>query len=211
MKKVFKRSLIFLFSISLLSSSCSLRKNNIEKNNEVAKPEIIHNSKTPRVNNELLKPENINNSKTPNNQVVSSRGKVFCFERASKEKNAFLSETAYENCLLTIDKNLEEYDEKQAELYFLDNKGNNKLNKPKSELKNAKKKKKKKKKKIKKYNKNPKLINKKDENSCKEGTIAGGAIGAGIGMATAKGKDRFWAVPAGGVAGALIGCQIDGG
>ena len=37
------------------------------------------------------------------------------------------------------------------------------------------------------------------------------AIGAGIGMATAKGNDKWWAVPAGGVAGAMIGCQIDGG
>ena len=30
-------------------------------------------------------------------------------------------------------------------------------------------------------------------------------------MATSKGKNKWWAVPAGGVAGALIGCQIDGG
>ena len=59
---------------------------------------------------------------------------------------------------------------------------------------------------------NSKVVNtKKDQNSCKEGTIAGGAIGAGIGMATAKGNDKWWAVPAGGVAGAMIGCQIDGG
>ena len=55
------------------------------------------------------------------------------------------------------------------------------------------------------------IIRTKKENSCKEGTIAGGAIGAGIGLATSKGKDRFWAVPAAGTIGALVGCQIDGG
>ena len=163
-----------------------------------SKPEII---------NELPKPEIINNPKTSNEKEVSARGKVLCFERAKEEKNEFLSETAYENCLLTIDKNLEEFDEKQAELYFLEKKENKNLSKPKNEIKKAKKKKKKKKKK----NKSKVVKTKKDQNSCKEGTIAGGAIGAGIGMATAKGNDKWWAVPVGGVAGAMIGCQIDGG
>ena len=109
--------------------------------------------------------------------------------------------------MLTIYKNLEEFDEKQAELYFLEKKDDNNLSQPKEEIKKAKKKKKKKKKK----NKSKVVKTKKDENSCKEGTIAGGAIGAGIGMATAKGNDKWWAVPVGGVAGAMIGCQIDGG
>ena len=36
-------------------------------------------------------------------------------------------------------------------------------------------------------------------------------FGAGIAMSATRGKDRWWAVPAGGTAGALIGCQIDGG
>ena len=54
----------------------------------------------------------------------------------------------------------------------------------------------------------PKVI---DDNSCKEGSIIGGLLGAGITMSTTRGKDRWWAVPAGGTAGALIGCQIDGG
>tara|TARA_A100000164_G_C21852003_1_gene745477 strand:- start:281 stop:730 length:450 start_codon:yes stop_codon:yes gene_type:complete len=148
---------------------------------------------------ELPKPEINNSSKTLNDQEVSARGRVLCFKRARKEKNQFLSEIAYENCMLTIDKNLEEFDEKEAELYFLENKDTNKV-------------KKKKKKKKKKKNSKPNVANtKKKENSCKEGTIAGGAIGAGIGMATAKGKNKWWAVPAGGAAGALIGCQIDGG
>ena len=50
-----------------------------------------------------------------------------------------------------------------------------------------------------------------DDNSCKEGSIIGGLLGAGLTMSATRGKDRWWAVPAGGTAGALIGCQIDGG
>lgn len=50
-----------------------------------------------------------------------------------------------------------------------------------------------------------------DNNSCKEGSIIGGLLGAGITLSATRGKDRWWAVPAGGTAGALIGCQIDGG
>ncbi len=63
----------------------------------------------------------------------------------------------------------------------------------------------------------PKIVNpntpapKIDDNSCKEGSIIGGLLGAGITMSATRGKDRWWAVPAGGTAGALIGCQIDGG
>ena len=67
------------------------------------------------------------------------------------------------------------------------------------------------------YNPSPKVSNptapgpKVDDNSCKEGSIIGGLLGAGITMSATRGKDRWWAVPAGGTAGALIGCQIDGG
>ena len=50
-----------------------------------------------------------------------------------------------------------------------------------------------------------------DNNDCKEGTVIGGILGAGIALSSSRGKDRFWAVPAGGTAGALIGCQVDGG
>ena len=57
----------------------------------------------------------------------------------------------------------------------------------------------------------PQQGTKVDENSCKEGSIIGGLLGAGITMSATRGKDRWWAVPAGGTAGALIGCQIDGG
>ena len=101
----------------------------------------------------------------------------------------------------TIDENLKEYDEKQADLYFIEKKEEKKIKKTISEVKTTKKK-----------NKNNKIVNtQKEENSCKEGSIAGGVIGAGIGAVTAKGKNKMWAVPAGGVAGALIGCQLDGG
>ena len=188
MKQFFKKSLIFVFSLSLISSSCSTRKNNVEEIKESPKQEII------------------NVPVLPKEKEVSARGKVLCFERARQEKNEFLSEIAYEKCLLTIDENLNEYDEKQADLYFIEKKEKKKITKPNSEIKTKKKKKKKKNK------KNTKIVNtQKKENSCKEGSIAGGVIGAGVGAFTAKGKNKMWAVPAGGVAGALIGCQLDGG
>tara|TARA_Y100001978_G_scaffold103795_1_gene92810 strand:+ start:31470 stop:31820 length:351 start_codon:yes stop_codon:yes gene_type:complete len=50
-----------------------------------------------------------------------------------------------------------------------------------------------------------------DTNDCTEGSFIGGILGAGIAMSNSKGKDRWWAIPAGGTAGALIGCQVDGG
>lgn len=50
-----------------------------------------------------------------------------------------------------------------------------------------------------------------DTNDCSEGTLIGGLLGAGLTMSGSRGKDRWWAVPAGGAAGAMIGCQIDGG
>jgi len=50
-----------------------------------------------------------------------------------------------------------------------------------------------------------------DNNDCSEGSVIGGILGAGIALSSSRGKDRFWAVPAGGTAGALIGCQVDGG
>lgn len=50
-----------------------------------------------------------------------------------------------------------------------------------------------------------------DNNDCSEGSVIGGILGAGLALSSSRGKDRFWAVPAGGTAGALIGCQLDGG
>jgi len=50
-----------------------------------------------------------------------------------------------------------------------------------------------------------------DKNDCKEGSFIGALLGAGLTMSGTRGKDRWWAVPAGGAAGAVIGCQLDGG
>lgn len=50
-----------------------------------------------------------------------------------------------------------------------------------------------------------------DDNDCSDGSIIGGLLGAGLTMTGSRGRDRWWAVPAGGAAGAMIGCQIDGG
>ena len=50
-----------------------------------------------------------------------------------------------------------------------------------------------------------------DTNSCIEGTLIGGLLGAGLGAALSRGDGRWIGVPVGGAAGALIGCQVDGG
>jgi len=50
-----------------------------------------------------------------------------------------------------------------------------------------------------------------DNNDCSEGSIAGGILGAGFATAISRGKDRWWAIPAGLVGGSMVGCQIDGG
>ena len=50
-----------------------------------------------------------------------------------------------------------------------------------------------------------------DTNDCSEGTLIGGLLGAGLATTGSRGKDRWWAIPAGGAAGAMVGCQIDGG
>ena len=50
-----------------------------------------------------------------------------------------------------------------------------------------------------------------DNNDCSEGTLIGGLLGAGLATSGSRGKDRWWAIPAGAVGGAMLGCQIDGG
>ena len=50
-----------------------------------------------------------------------------------------------------------------------------------------------------------------DTNDCSEGTLIGGLLGAGLATSSSRGKDRWWAIPAGAVGGAMLGCQIDGG
>ncbi len=50
-----------------------------------------------------------------------------------------------------------------------------------------------------------------DTNDCSDGTVAGGILGGGIATAISRGKDRWWAIPAGIFGGSMIGCQVDGG
>ncbi len=50
-----------------------------------------------------------------------------------------------------------------------------------------------------------------DNNDCSEGSLIGGILGAGLATSSSRGKDRWWAIPAGAVSGAMIGCQVDGG
>ena len=50
-----------------------------------------------------------------------------------------------------------------------------------------------------------------DNNSCKEGTVAGGLLGGALGGVLSKKDNWIWAIPTGMVAGGMIGCQVDGG
>ena len=50
-----------------------------------------------------------------------------------------------------------------------------------------------------------------DDNSCIEGSVIGGLLGAGAGAALSRGNVRWIGVPVGAAAGALVGCQVDGG
>ncbi len=61
------------------------------------------------------------------------------------------------------------------------------------------------------HNHNPNAQLNEDTNDCSEGSLIGGLLGAGLATAGSRGRDQWWAIPAGGAAGALIGCQIDGG
>ena len=50
-----------------------------------------------------------------------------------------------------------------------------------------------------------------DDNSCIEGTVAGGLLGGALGGVLSKKENWIWAIPAGMVGGAMAGCQVDGG
>jgi len=50
-----------------------------------------------------------------------------------------------------------------------------------------------------------------DDNDCSGGTVAGALIGGGLAGYGSRGKGRWWAIPAGIVGGAMLGCQISGG
>ena len=46
---------------------------------------------------------------------------------------------------------------------------------------------------------------------CTDGKIAGALLGGGAGAAMSRKEGRWWAIPLGAVAGATIGCQVNGG
>ena len=50
-----------------------------------------------------------------------------------------------------------------------------------------------------------------DDNSCIEGTVAGGLLGGALGGVLSKKENCIWAIPTGMVAGSMVGCQVDGG
>ena len=50
-----------------------------------------------------------------------------------------------------------------------------------------------------------------DENDCSDGTIAGALLGGGLAGFGSRGKDRWWAIPAGIIGGSMVGCAMDGG
>ena len=50
-----------------------------------------------------------------------------------------------------------------------------------------------------------------DTNDCSDGTVVGGLLGGGLAGFGSRGKDRWWAIPAGIIGGSMIGCAIDGG
>ena len=50
-----------------------------------------------------------------------------------------------------------------------------------------------------------------DDNSCIEGAVLGGLVGAAGGAALSRDEGNLIGIPLGIVGGALIGCQVDGG
>ena len=50
-----------------------------------------------------------------------------------------------------------------------------------------------------------------DTNDCSDGTVAGALLGGGLAGFGSRGKDRWWAIPAGIIGGSMVGCAMDGG
>ena len=50
-----------------------------------------------------------------------------------------------------------------------------------------------------------------DTNDCSDGTVVGGLLGGGLAGFGSRGKDRWWAIPAGIIGGSMVGCAMDGG
>ena len=159
---------------------------------------------------------------------VSDRGKKECLKRSELGKNAFTAKQIYSECLETIDALLVQKDAYEADLYYERQRKEEELKKKKiaenqklkselNKLKAEKEKLKQEKKRLAEAQQKEKRLaeaKKKeniDDNDCKEGSIIGGVLGAGLTMSSTRGKDRWWAVPLGATAGAIAGCQIDGG
>ncbi len=181
-KKPFNLSLLTIFGIGALTVGCGVSK----------------------VNEPLLE--------------VSDRGKQECLKRSDLGKNAFTAKQIYNECLSTIDEILVQQDVFEANRYYESQRKEEELKKQKAienqKLKSELNKLKAEKEKLKQEKRRlaeAKQNNNEDENDCKEGSIIGGVLGAGLTMSSTKGKDRWWAVPLGATAGSLVGCQIDGG
>ena len=149
---------------------------------------------------------------------VSERGKQECLKRSDLGKNAFTAKQIYNECLATIDEILLQQDAYEANRYYEMQRKEEELKKQKAienqKLKSELNKLKAEKEKLKQEKK--KLAEAKptkniDDNDCKEGSIIGGVLGAGLTMSSTRGKDRWWAVPLGATAGSMVGCQVDGG
>jgi len=50
-----------------------------------------------------------------------------------------------------------------------------------------------------------------DDNDCSDGSVMGALLGGGLAGYGSQGKGRWWAIPAGMIAGGTIGCAMDGG
>ena len=181
-KKRFNLSLLTIFGIGALTVGCGVSK----------------------VNEPLLN--------------VTERGKQECLKRSDMGKNAFTAKQIYNECLATIDEILLQQDAYEANRYYEMQRKEEELKKQKAienqKLKSELNKLKAEKEKLKQEKK--KLAEAKptkniDDNDCKEGSIIGGVLGAGLTMTSTRGKDRWWAVPLGATAGSMVGCQIDGG
>ena len=181
-KKRFNLSLLTIFGIGALTVGCGVSK----------------------VNEPLLN--------------VTERGKQECLKRSDLGKNAFTAKQIYNECLATIDEILLQQDAYEANRYYEMQRKEEELKKQKAienqKLKSELNKLKAEKEKLKQEKK--KLAEAKptkniDDNDCKEGSIIGGVLGAGLSMSSTRGKDRWWAVPLGATAGSMVGCQIDGG
>ena len=181
-KKRFNLSLLTLFGIGALTVGCGVNK----------------------VNEPFLN--------------VSERGKQECIKRSDLGKNSFTAKQIYNECLPTIDEILLQKDALEANRYYERQRKEEELKKQKAmenqKLKSELNKLKAEKERLKHEKRNlaeAKQNKNKDENDCKEGSILGGVLGAGLTMSSTRGKDRWWAVPLGATAGSLVGCQIDGG